>query len=69
LNSVLFGTYCVSIGAIVYNFSRIKYQDDYEREIKEYREYEFENEKLKKQHFEKDVKCIILAKHSESPIE
>ena len=69
LNSVLFGTYCFSIGAIIYNLNRIKMQDDYEREIKEYREYEFENEKLKKEHFQKDVKCIILGKHQEKPVE
>ena len=68
LNSVLFGTYCFSIGAIVYNLTRIKAQNDYEQEIKDYREYEFENEKLRKEQFEKEVKCIILGKHMEYPI-
>ena len=65
LNSLLFGAYAFSMGAMAYNAARIKFQDDFEREIKEYREYEFENEKLKKEHFEnsKSNKCIILGKH------
>ena len=64
LNSALFGTYCVSVGAIVYNTVRIKWQDDFSREIKDYREYDFNHEKMEKEQFEdKPVKCIVLAKY------
>lgn len=43
---------------------RIKWQDDLNREIKEYREYHFQDEKFKKEQFEgKPVKCIVLAKY------
>ena len=67
LNSVLFGSYLVSCGAIVNNMAKMKYQDDFEREIKEYREYDFNNEKIKKEIFDKSntAKCIILAKYFE----
>ena len=67
LNSVLFGSYLVSCGAIVNNMTKMKYQDDFEREIKEYREYDFNNEKIKKEIFDKSntAKCIILAKYFE----
>jgi hypothetical protein len=51
LNSLLFGTYSLSIGAIVYNIAKTKLQDDFETEIRSYREYDFNNEKLKKEQF------------------
>ena len=60
LNSLLFGSYCFSIGAIGYNLAKQKLMDDFERDIKEYREYDFENEKIK---VDKEAKCIILAKY------
>jgi len=65
LNSVLFGTYAVSAGAIIYNIASQKMKDDVQRDIKEYREYDFINEKMKKESFEngKELKCIILAKY------
>ena len=47
LNSILFGSYCGAFAGLCYNTIKIKQQDDWEREIKEYREYDFENEKLK----------------------
>ena len=67
LNSVLFGSYLLSCSAIVGNMAKIKYQDDLQREIKEYREYDFNNEKIKKEIFDKSqtAKCIILAKYYE----
>ena len=52
LNTVLFGTYAMSAGAIVYNLAQSKYKDDQQRDIKEYREYDFINEKMKKESFE-----------------
>ena len=48
LNSILFGTYSLSIGAICYNIAKSKLQDDFETEIRAYREYDYNNEKLKK---------------------
>ena len=33
--------------------------------MKEYREYEFDHEKLKQEHFSKSHNCIILAKYKE----
>lgn len=67
LNSILFGTYSLSIGAIIYNLAKIKLQDDFESEIRQYREYDYNNEKLKKQDFlkGKETKCIILAKYKD----
>jgi hypothetical protein len=65
LNSILFGTYCISLGAMGYNIGRMKLMDDQEREIKEYREYDFENEKVK---VDKEAKCIILAKYKPSSV-
>jgi len=53
LNSILFGTYSFSIGAIIYNIAKIKLQDDFESEIRQYREYDYNNETLKKEHFKK----------------
>ena len=65
LNSVLFGSYLVSCGAIINNMAKMKYQDDFEREIKDYREYDFNHEKIKKEIFQKPSKAIILAKYFE----
>jgi hypothetical protein len=53
LNSVLFGSYLVSCGAIIRNMAKMKYQDDFERDIKEYREYDFHNETIRKDIFDK----------------
>ena len=42
------------------NLAKMKLMDDQEREIREYREYDYENEKVK---IDKEAKCIILAKN------
>ena len=67
INSLLFGTYSLSIGAIIYNIAKTKLQDDFENEIRQYREYDYNNEKLKKEQFQsgKESKCIILAKYKD----
>ena len=66
LNTALFGTYCISVGAIIYNQVRIKWQDDFNRELHDYREFDFHDEKFKKEKFEgKGFKCIVLAKYRE----
>ena len=47
-----------------YNFAQIKFQDDFQRDIREYREYDYANEALKREKFEAAAsKCIILAKY------
>ena len=67
LNTVLFGSYVLSCGAIIRNFVKMKQQDDMERDIKLYREYNYNDEKIKKEMFDKyhTAKCIILAKYFE----
>ena len=67
LNSVLVGSYLLSCGSIVNNMKKMKYQDDFEREIKDYREYDYDNEKIKEEIFGKSnsAKCIILDKYFE----
>jgi len=42
--------------------------DDFESEMKEYREYDFSHEQIKKDHFHKSkpMKCIILAEYKQS---
>jgi hypothetical protein len=66
LNSVLFGTYCVTVGIIGANTIRAKLMDDMDRELKAYREYDFNYEKMKPEQFQKakEENCIILAKYT-----
>jgi len=63
LDSLLFGTYACSVGVMAYHTAQIKYQDDFEREIKDYREYDYANETLKRERFSGPTNCIILAKY------
>lgn len=62
ITSTLFAGYAFGVGAIVYNLSRTKLQDDFENDIRSLREYDFSHEPI---NTEKDlpVKCIILAKY------
>ena len=65
LNSALFASYCATLGLLGYNVVKSKLIDDFDRELREYREYDFSHEKLKKDQFQKnkEVNCIILAKY------
>ena len=60
LNSVLFGSYCVSMAAVAMFQIKQKQIDDFEREIKEYREFEYEHETLAT---DNRKKAIVLAKY------
>jgi hypothetical protein len=41
LTTGLFASYAFGVGAIGYNMARVKLQDDFEREIRDLREYDF----------------------------
>ena len=62
LTSALFAGYAFGTGAIVYNMSRTKLQNDFEEEVRALREYDFHHEPINS---EKDlpINCIILAKY------
>jgi hypothetical protein len=62
ITGALFAGYAFGVGSIVYNISRIKLMDDFEREIRDLREYDYQNETI---NADKDlpIKCIILAKY------
>ncbi len=62
LTTGLFAGYSFGVGAIIYNLSKIKLQDDFEREIRDLREYDIQNEMIKA---EKDLpaNCMVLAKY------
>ena len=57
----LFAGYSFGVSAIAYNLARIKLQDDFERELRDLREYDIANETIK---VSKDLPtdCMILAK-------
>lgn len=58
LNSVLFGSYCVTLGGLGYLAVKTKLMDDWEREIKDMREFNYEDEALR----EGTGKAVVLAK-------
>ena len=62
ITSALFAGYAFGAGSIITNITRIKLMDDFEREIRDLREYDYQNETI---NAEKDlpIKCIILAKY------
>jgi len=64
VDTILFGTYLVSVGAIGYNLIRAKLQDDWEEEIKKLREYDLSTEQIKTA-VDKldDGEFIVLADH------
>ena len=66
LNTLLFGSYCGAMGVMAYHASLINEIDHFDRDIKEYREYDFENEKVKKPDHSKEVKAIVLAQYADS---
>ncbi|CDW74479.1 UNKNOWN [Stylonychia lemnae] len=61
LTSGLFAGYSFGVGAIVYNLCRTKLQNDFEQELRNLREYDFQNETIPLK--ELPVKCMILAKY------
>lgn len=63
LNTLLFGSYCGAMGALCYHTAQINDLDHQDRDIKEYREYDFENEKVKKPDHNKEIKAIVLAQY------
>jgi len=64
LNTALFGAYCGSMMGMAYCAVKMKMMDDFEREIREYREFDFENEKLRDEPLKK---AIVLAKIKQDP--
>ena len=62
ITGALFTGYAVGVGAIIYNITRTKMQDDFENEIRKLREYDFGHEPI---NTEKDlpINCIMLAKY------
>lgn len=62
ITTALFTGYAFGVGAIVYNISRTKLQDDFENEIRKLREYDFSHEQINP---EKDLPAdvLILAKY------
>lgn len=62
ITAALFTGYSFGVGAIVYNMSRSKLQDDFENDIRKLREYDFSHEMI---NTEKDlpVQCIMLTKY------
>jgi len=62
ITGALFTGYAFGVGAIVYNITRIKMQDDFENEIRKLREYDYNHETI---NAEKDlpVNCMLLAKY------
>ena len=58
LNSVLFGSYCMTLGGLGYLAVKAKMMDDWEREIKDMREFNYEDETLR----EGKGKAMVLAK-------
>jgi len=63
LNTLAFGSYCTALAAMCYNLHKAKEQDDFEREIKEYREYDFEHETIRNIKDNETQKAIVLAKY------
>ena len=61
LTNVIFGSYCVGLGAISYNLYRIKMMDDFERQIRDLREFDFHNEELRQETDKKKQRAIVLA--------
>ncbi|TNV76866.1 hypothetical protein FGO68_gene13258 [Halteria grandinella] len=63
ITSALFAGYAFGVGAITYNLTRTKLQDDFENDVRKLREYDFGHETI---NTEKDlpIKCIILAKYN-----
>jgi len=62
LTGALFSGYTLGVGAIMYNITRTKMQDDFENEIRKLREFDFGHETINS---EKDlpINCIMLAKY------
>jgi len=66
LNSALFGAYCCSVVGMAYCAVKLKLMDDMEKEIREYREFDFENEKLRDEPLKK---AIVMATIKQQPSE
>jgi hypothetical protein len=62
ITGALFSGYTLGVGAIMYNITRTKMQDDFENEIRKLREFDFGHETINS---EKDlpINCIMLAKY------
>ena len=66
LNSLLFGSYCGCLGVMALNAAKQRNLDEYETDLKEFREYDFSHEAIKMDHFKKNkpLNCIILAQYN-----
>lgn len=65
LEKILLGCYILSLGAMTRNLIRIKYQNDFEEEIKRYREYDLATEQIKvgTDQIDANGNYIVLIKH------
>jgi hypothetical protein len=69
LDSLLTASYGLAVAAMAYNTAKIKFQDDFEREVRDYREYDYANETLSREKLEgAATKCVILAKYQDHQI-
>ena len=67
LDSVMFGSYCLGLSAILLNLARNKKQDEYEEYIKGLREFDLSTDKLRPEHMKNDSSdVLVLCKYSES---
>lgn len=60
----LFAGYAFGVGAITYNITQIKLQDDFEAEVRKLREYDFSHERIDPEsHLITPNDCIVLLKY------
>ena len=65
MDTVLAAAYFMTVGGMGWNLIKIKLQNDYESEIKDYREYDLSHERIKigTDKIDPDGKYIVLANH------
>ena len=61
MDSIMFGTYCVGLSAIVNNMRQNKNQNEYEETMKDLREYDLSTDKLRQEHID-DKDVLVLCK-------
>lgn len=69
LEKLLGACYLLSLGVMARNLIRIKLQNDFEEELKKYREYDLSTDKILRKGDETDLrgKFVVLAKHKADP--
>ena len=61
MEQLLFSSYCASVAGMAYYAGKSKLQDDFEKEIKDLREFDFNNEDLRDSTGAPDKRAIVLA--------